>query len=112
MLEEESEQLDMFSLKKAKETCQKKGSGWFWCDVDKKCKRVDPPTDSALSEGAAEWKQLDELTERFRMVLAASCDDIKISEAGGHRLNVNGIIVRVEGHASDEPGIGGVTSIK
>ena len=43
------------------------------------------------------------------MVLAGSCDNIKISDAGGHRLNINGIIVSVEGSAKDEPGIGGST---
>ena len=47
---EDSEQLDMFKLKQAKEECKKKGSNWYWCNTSQKCKTREAPADSALNE--------------------------------------------------------------
>lgn len=113
LFEKENKQLELDFDK------NKCGADEYWCDKDKKCKKKSKfPEDKGgydrehpLAESDMEvkhWKELDELTDKLRMMLA-SCGEHKISSAGGHRLNINGIVIRVEGRADDAPGLSGIT---
>ena len=107
--EKENKQLELDLKKKEKKEDKKEKRPY---NPNEGMKTSNPLEDSYIQEDNVDWQKLDGLKEHLRTILAASCDDIRISDAGGHRLNINGIIVRVEGSAKDQPGLGGVTLSK